>query len=112
MGIVPDTYAVLAAEKGYDGFGNCVLLGSDLLETKFKYFPLILSQKGVTIRIDMSNAPYLARGSKSFLGPLYADNNGIWALGGGSDTPADIHFKFTETTLWYEAIIIPDSFKI
>lgn len=115
-GVVSNADAVKIVEKGYDGYGWCVLLSSELLDTKFKYFPLVLSQKGITLRLDMNNSAYLCRSSKAFMGTTYADNAALYAINGTPDPisppAADIHVWYSNTILWYESIIIPDSFKM
>jgi hypothetical protein len=80
-------------------------LTSDLLDTKWSIFPLALCQRGITIWLDYNTSPYLGWF--------------VWSIGsatvGAADAStaiADVWFKFSDTKLYVEHIVLPDSFKM
>lgn len=53
---------------------NVCMLSSSVLETKYKYFPLILCQKGITIRLDYDTKSYQGRSFKTLLSKKFVND--------------------------------------
>lgn len=84
---------------------RCCLLTSDLLDTKWSIFPLALCQRGITIWLDYNTSPYLGWFMRAIGSKTHGDDTATIAID-------DVWFKFSDTKLYVEHIVLPDSFKM
>lgn len=83
----------------FSGTGKATLLGSDILPGKVPYFPLLLSSRGITIRMDLRTDAFHRVPKRSLTCANFNDGDV------NVDIP-DLRFKFTNLTI-YTVEIVP-----